>query len=40
VYREILDHVLAAKLDGRLKTRNDELAFVRSHALLKSGPAS
>jgi tRNA nucleotidyltransferase (CCA-adding enzyme) len=32
VYREILDHALAAKLDGRVKTRADELAFVRRQA--------
>lgn len=36
VYREILDLALAAKIDGRLKTRMDELAFVRKHATLKS----
>jgi tRNA nucleotidyltransferase (CCA-adding enzyme) len=32
VYRKILEHALAAKLDGRLKTRADELAFARKQA--------
>jgi tRNA nucleotidyltransferase (CCA-adding enzyme) len=37
LYREILDLALAAKIDGRLKTRSDELAFVHSHAKVKKG---
>ena len=36
VYREILDHVLAAKIDGRVKTRSDELAFARTQVAIKS----
>ena len=35
-YREILDGVLAAKLDGRVKTRKDELAHARAHPAFKS----
>ena len=31
VYREILQAVLDAKLNGRLKTRNDELIFVKDY---------
>ncbi len=31
IYREILQAVLNAKLDGRLKTRSDELCFVRNY---------
>jgi len=31
VYREILDAVLDAKLNGLLKTRNDELNFIRNY---------
>ncbi|MCP4108775.1 MAG: CBS domain-containing protein [Desulfobacteraceae bacterium] len=31
VYREILDAVLCAKLNGKVKTRNDELNFVRNY---------
>jgi tRNA nucleotidyltransferase (CCA-adding enzyme) len=31
IYREILEAVLEAKLNGRLKTRTDELSFVRSY---------
>ena len=31
VYREILDATLNAKLNGRIKTRSDELNFVRSY---------
>ena len=32
IYREILQAVLDAKLNGRLKTRSDELSFVRNYA--------
>jgi len=35
VYRDVLDQTLAAKLDGRLKTRMDEIAFVRRQTALK-----
>jgi tRNA nucleotidyltransferase (CCA-adding enzyme) len=31
IYREILQAVLDAKLDGQLKTRNDELDFVKAY---------
>jgi tRNA nucleotidyltransferase (CCA-adding enzyme) len=31
IYREILEAVLDAKLDGNLKTRNDELAFINDY---------
>jgi tRNA nucleotidyltransferase (CCA-adding enzyme) len=31
IYREILEAVLEAKLNGRLKTRTDELSFVRNY---------
>jgi len=31
VFREILQTVLEAKLNGKLKTKNDELAFVRRY---------
>ena len=31
VYREILQAALEAKLNGKLKTRNDELAFARDY---------
>jgi tRNA nucleotidyltransferase (CCA-adding enzyme) len=31
IYREILQAVLDAKLNGRLKTRSDELSFVRNY---------
>ena len=31
VYREILDAALNAKLNGRIKTRSDELNFVRNY---------
>jgi tRNA nucleotidyltransferase (CCA-adding enzyme) len=37
VYREILELALAAKLDGRLKTRANELAFARKQAGRKPG---
>jgi tRNA nucleotidyltransferase (CCA-adding enzyme) len=39
LYRELLDSVLTAKLDGRLKTRNDEIAFVRRHSVVKKQQA-
>ncbi|MDH3568101.1 MAG: polya polymerase, partial [Desulfobacteraceae bacterium] len=32
IYREILQAVLDARLNGRLKTRSDELSFVRNYA--------
>jgi tRNA nucleotidyltransferase (CCA-adding enzyme) len=35
VYRDVLDQTLAAKLDGRLKTRMDEIAFVRRQTTLR-----
>ena len=31
IYREILQAVLDAKLNGQLKTRNDELNFVKEY---------
>ena len=31
IYREILEAVLYAKLDGKLKTANDELKFARNY---------
>ncbi len=36
IYREIMQHVLDAKLDGLLKTRDDELKFVENHLATKS----
>lgn len=33
IYKKILQAVLDAKLDGRLKTRTDELLFIGDHAL-------
>ncbi len=38
IYREILDGVLAAKLDGRAKTRKDELAHAQAHPAVKTKP--
>ena len=35
-YRKILDSVLSAKLDGRVKTRKDELAHARAHSAFKT----
>jgi tRNA nucleotidyltransferase (CCA-adding enzyme) len=35
VYRDALDAVLAAKLNGQVKSRNDELAFIRQHICSK-----
>jgi tRNA nucleotidyltransferase (CCA-adding enzyme) len=32
VYREILQAVLDAKLNGQIKTRSDELDFVKNYA--------
>ena len=31
IYRDVLEAVLDAKLNGLLKTRNDELAFARNY---------
>jgi tRNA nucleotidyltransferase (CCA-adding enzyme) len=31
IYREILDAVLDGKLNGRIKTYNDELSFVKGY---------
>jgi tRNA nucleotidyltransferase (CCA-adding enzyme) len=31
IYREILDAVLDSKLNGRIKTRSEELAFVKDY---------
>jgi tRNA nucleotidyltransferase (CCA-adding enzyme) len=31
IYREILEAVLDAKLNGQIKTRNDELDFVKNY---------
>jgi len=31
VFREILQTILEAKLNGKLKTKSDELAFVRKY---------
>jgi tRNA nucleotidyltransferase (CCA-adding enzyme) len=31
VYRDALDAVLAAKLNGKVKSRNDEMAFIKRH---------
>ena len=33
VYRRILDALLVAHLDGKVRTRDDEIEFVRSHFL-------
>ena len=31
IYRQILQAVLDAKLDGKLKTKNDEIEFARRY---------
>jgi len=37
IFREIMQHVLDAKLDGLLKTRDDELKFVENYLSTKNG---
>ncbi len=36
IFREIMQRVLDAKLDGLLKTRDDELRFVGNHLTTKN----
>ena len=35
IYREIMDTLLLARLDGKVKTRDDEIRYVRTHFLVE-----
>jgi tRNA nucleotidyltransferase (CCA-adding enzyme) len=40
LYRGILDGILDARLNGQIKTRDDEVAFVRAHWKVSCSTAS